>query len=394
MNVSTADGPHDVATPRATGQRRGVASVCAWLRSHGLGERTLKTAVAVTLAWAVGAHVPGGTAHPYFAPLAALLSLQITVAESISGAVQRVVGIVAGVAVALAVSRLVGETAWGIGLLVLLSLVVGANLRLSAQGVAQVGISALLVLFLGGASSLSYAGSRIVDSVVGALIGVGVNALLVPPSQLPAARAAQRALGVAVAQALENLAAAVAAGLTRESALGSVREAHALRVPLTAAQEALTQADTSLKYHLHGGTQQARLVRCQQGVDVLEHAVLQVRELARTMADLVGDTRASAPEPEWLAPSALGSALADLLSGLALAVSAVTDLADEVPGAASARAQALATIAQRRRVVARTARRQAPALTVESWMRLGALLAVADRMRADLAAAGTARAPE
>jgi hypothetical protein len=129
-------------------------------------------------------------------------------------------------------------------------------------------------------------------------------------------------------------------------------------------------------------------------VDVLEHTVLQVRELARTMADLVGDTRASAPEAEWLAPSALGSALADLLSGLAQAVSAVTDVADEVPGAASARAQALATIAQRRRVVERAARRQTPTLTVESWMRLGALLAVADRMRTDLAAAGTERAPE
>ena len=86
--------------------------------------------------------MPGGTAHPYFAPLAALLAVQLTVAESISGAVQRVVGIVAGVAVALAVSRLVGETAWGIGLLVLLALAVGANLRLSAQGVAQVAISA------------------------------------------------------------------------------------------------------------------------------------------------------------------------------------------------------------------------------------------------------------
>jgi hypothetical protein len=129
-------------------------------------------------------------------------------------------------------------------------------------------------------------------------------------------------------------------------------------------------------------------------VDVLERAVLQVRELARTMADLAGDTRASGPEPEWLAPSALGSALADLLSGLARAVSAVMDLADEVPGAASARAQALATIAQRRGVVEQAARRQTPALTVESWMRLGALLAVADRMRADLAASGTARAPE
>ena len=112
------------------------------------------------------------------------------------------------------------------------------------------------------------------------------------------------------------------------------------------------------------------------------------------MADLVGDTCAPAPEPEWLVPSALGSALAELLSGLAPAVSAVTDLADEVPGAASARAQALATIAQRRCVVERAARRQTRALTVESWMRLGALLAVADQMRADLAAVETERSPE
>ena len=112
------------------------------------------------------------------------------------------------------------------------------------------------------------------------------------------------------------------------------------------------------------------------------------------MADLVGDTCAPAPEPERWAPSALGAALAELLSGLAPAVSAVTGLADAVPGAASARAQALATIAQRRCVVERAARRQTPGLTVESWMRLGALLAVADQMRANLAAVETERSPE
>jgi hypothetical protein len=42
VSVSSADGPHDVPARRTTDQRRGVAPVLAWLRSHGLGERTLK----------------------------------------------------------------------------------------------------------------------------------------------------------------------------------------------------------------------------------------------------------------------------------------------------------------------------------------------------------------
>src|SRR5690242_1338576 len=96
-----------------------LKDVYHWLRRRGLGERTLKTALAVTLAWLIGKIVPGGTDHPYFAPLTAIFSMQTT------GAIQRVLGIVSGAAIALTVSSLLGESAWGIGLMVLVALLLG-----------------------------------------------------------------------------------------------------------------------------------------------------------------------------------------------------------------------------------------------------------------------------
>ena len=121
--------------------------------------------------------------------------MQLTVADSITGAAERVAAIVAGVGVALIVTRIMGESTLGIGILVLLSLALGSRLKLGPQAVTQVAVSAMLVLFTGNAHTLSYAGSRIVESVVGAVVGVSINALLVPPSSLPKARAALRALG-------------------------------------------------------------------------------------------------------------------------------------------------------------------------------------------------------
>jgi uncharacterized membrane protein YgaE (UPF0421/DUF939 family) len=363
------------------------------LRLWGLGERTLKTALAASIAWELGTLVPGGTAHPYFAPLAALLSMQITVAESIAGAAQRVAGIVAGVGVAMVVTRVTGASALGIGLLVLLSLVVGTRLRLGPQAVSQVAISALLVMFVGNASSFSYAGSRIVESVVGALVGVAVNALLIPPSTLPQALTAQHDLGDAVVAALRDLAHAVAAGLTREAAARCLAQARALSGPRAAAAAELDRARTSLRYNMLRRGQLAVLTRLAADHETLEHAVIQTRSLARALADALaddtgGDMRVHGEGGKnaraWPALASLDTALAALIGALATAVERFVDATAEPPPDL---ASALAEVARRRRAVDLAVHAEMPKLTPDAWMRVGALLASADRMWTDLSRA-------
>lgn len=365
-----------------------IQQAARWLGRRGLGARVLKTTLAVVLAWEIGARIPSGPEHPYFAPLAALLSFQVTVAESITAAVQRIVGIVAGVTVALLVSRLVGETGWGVGLLVLLALVVGANLRLSPQGVSQVAVSALIVMVVGGSGSIEYAGARILESIVGAVIGVVVNAILIPPSYLPEARAALQAVAQAVADGLTGLSGDLATGLSPTQAAGYLVQARAAGGPLKAAQAALERAATSLKYNPLRRGDQAALDRYQQELARLEHSVLQLRSLARVLADAVD----SPPEAiRWAEPGPLGRALADLLAALAAVVAHFPGDAAVLAGTWASGASARAEFDRCRAVVDRAAQAQQPALTPAGWMHLGALLATVDRLCADLvhpAAAG------
>src|SRR6201989_517761 len=63
------------------------------------------------VAW-VAALAADPRSRPYFAPLAVLLVVQPTVYDSLSRAFQRVAGVVVGVAAALAVSRVLGPSAW------------------------------------------------------------------------------------------------------------------------------------------------------------------------------------------------------------------------------------------------------------------------------------------
>ena len=367
----------NTSAPKADGPSL-AARVEAHLQSWGMGARVLKTTLAVVLAWELGTHLPGGNDHPYFAPLAALLSFQITVAESVTAVIQRILGIVLGVGVALVVSYALGTTAWGIGLLVFLALVLGANLHLSPQGVSQVAVSALIVTFVGNAGSLSYAGARISESIVGAVVGVLINALLVPPTYLPEARAATDQLGTVVAQVLQTLAAALSTGLSHEQAVAALHEARALHGPLTSARAAVERAATSLKYNPLRRAQRVQLTQAQHNLTTIEHAVLQTRSLARVLADSGGDAPDGALD--WTSASRLGNTVGALFAALATVVSQSTAIPDP-----AATAQMLKFSAACRQAVAEAATAMTPPLTPTAWMHLGALLATTDRMQHDLA---------
>ena len=150
-----------------------------------------KVAVGAGIAWAVALAVDPNNG-PYFAPLAVLLIVQPTVYDSLSRAFQRVVGVVLGVAAALAVSHFLTPSGWSIAIIIFAGLLLGWSVRLGPQGVVQVPISALLVFAVGSATP-GYGGRRVVDTLIGSAIAVLV--VLVSPS----APAPERVVSDAVA---------------------------------------------------------------------------------------------------------------------------------------------------------------------------------------------------
>ncbi len=376
----------------------------ARLQRLGLQTQALKSALAAALAWAIGAYVPWGPAQPYLAPLTAVLTVQATIAESMQGAFQRILGVAAGVGIAALASHSVGASPLTIALLVLVGQALGALLGLTLVGTSQVIVSALLVLTVGEAteSGWLYGWGRIAETIVGAGVGIAVNGLVVPPSYLGDASRAWQTLAADLADQIDALASDLTTGLTSEQARAALERARAASSRLDAAMAALDQAERSLRFNYFGRAQRRAVARYRRAVETLEHAAIQLRGISRVLADLLRSSGAdpfysrTAAVSHWLAADALGGPLGRRLeaAGNVLAVFASTIDGDASAAADTdvALAHARAAALQTRQAVLDAARAQVPILEPNVLIALGAILADLDRMVNDLARAAIDRA--
>ena len=105
---------------------------------------------------------------PLVAALTALLVVQATASSTLFSGVERVLSVVAGVALAMGFVSVVGLTWWSLGILVAASIIVGQLLRLGPNLI-EVPISAMLVLGVGYAAGAEATGmSRVVETLIGA----------------------------------------------------------------------------------------------------------------------------------------------------------------------------------------------------------------------------------
>ncbi len=168
----------------------------------GVSLQLTKTALAAGLSWWL-AEALFSRARPYFAPLAAILTIQVTVAKSVSLGGQRILGVAGGIVVSFAVAHWLGVSAGSVAIVVLTAMGLAAVLGLGPTAVTQSAITGLLVMALG--TKASYAAARLVDTVLGALVAVLVNALLIPPDSTPAAVNAVSGLSTLLGQRLTDL---------------------------------------------------------------------------------------------------------------------------------------------------------------------------------------------
>jgi uncharacterized membrane protein YgaE (UPF0421/DUF939 family) len=347
------------------------------LRTWGFGEQAFKAALAAGIAWVVGGLVPGAPPAPYLAPLTAMLSVQLTIAESVTGAIHRTGGAIIGVIVALIAGNLIGVNALTVTVLVVVAEAVAARLKLNAIGTSQVMVTALLVLTIGGSTSLAYGWSRVAETMVGAVVGVAVNALLVPPSYLGTARSLTLSLVTSLADELEALAAALqrpTTGLTFEVADERLERARVVARQFEDTLAALSRAEESLRFNMRAVRQRDQLEQFQSKVQTLEHTAIQVRSLSRTLYDaiLAGDTA-------WLAPDALGGALGDLVRAAAAVLAAF--------GSGHDLAQARSEFTRARARFAQRAQTNTALLVPRGWEQVGGALAILERLVDDLSGA-------
>lgn len=159
-----------------------AAQVAKW-RQEPVIVQTVRSAAAATVAYVVALQFSPEVA-PLTAPLTALLVVQVTLYSTLTTGVRRVNSVVAGVLLAIAFSAIVGLTWWSLGLLILASLAVGHLVRVS-EFVPEVAISAMLVLGVTRVGDTAWA--RVLETVIGAVVGLGCNLLFSPPVWVGAA---------------------------------------------------------------------------------------------------------------------------------------------------------------------------------------------------------------
>ncbi len=129
--------------------------------------------------------------------LTALLVTQTSARSSLRMGVVRVGAVLTGVLVAIGVSTWVGLTWWSLAMVIALSLILAAVLRLGEQAL-ETPISAMLILAVGGQGI--GAEIRVLTTLIGAGVGMSFNLLL--PPRLPIDTAVRQVRDVARLEAL------------------------------------------------------------------------------------------------------------------------------------------------------------------------------------------------
>jgi hypothetical protein len=268
--------------------------------------------------------------RPLLAPLTALLVVQVTVVQTFGDTLRRIASVVAGVAVAILFSARFGTSALTLGFLIGASILVGQALRLGPH-LLEVPISAMLVL---GVNPETAANSRVIETVIGAGIGLLVNILFPPAVRLRSASAAVEQYAADLASQLERVADELEHGVAAHQADGWLDQARELSNAVDHVDRRLTEAEQSRRLNPRAVGRPDLGPDVRSGLDALEHSAVVLRALYRSIAEQVRR------QPEGQQPYAdeIRGIFAELLRDLARAlrsygalISAEADAANGAP---------------------------------------------------------------
>jgi hypothetical protein len=357
----------------------GVAQARKW-RQEPVVVQSVRSAAAATIAYVVALRLSPGAA-PLTAPLTALLVVQVTLYSTLTTGVRRVNSVVAGVVLAIGFSVLVGLTWWSLALLILASLAVGHLVRVS-EFVPEVAISAMLVLGVTRVGDTAWA--RVLETFIGAVVGLGCNLLFAPPVWVGVAGESIEGLARRMRQLMLLLGeeaggrAPVVADATER-----LHEARRLDHDIVEVDAALKQAEDSLRLNPRVREGLLHRVVLRTGLDTLEICTVVLRVLARTLTDLAKER-----DPQPLFERETGAALERLLGEVAdavvsFAVLVTTDVSRSAESAEARLASELAAATATRDKLAQLLLDEVQR-DVRSWQLHGAVLTEVTRILDEL----------
>jgi uncharacterized membrane protein YgaE (UPF0421/DUF939 family) len=234
-------------------------------------------AVAAAVAWIVAKDVLGHD-RPFFAPIAAVICLGVTLGQRLRRLAELLAGVGVGIGVGDVLVPHIGSGPWQIALIVALAMGVAVFLDKGPIIAIQAGSSAVLVATLLPASGTGGL-DRMIDALVGGTVGIVAIALLPADPAAIAHRHASAVLG-ALAEALEGIGEAVRrSDLDRavsvlEDARGTQAVVERLREALETGREIATISPLRRRWR-------RRLLGYEKASAPIDHAIRNARVLVR-----------------------------------------------------------------------------------------------------------------
>lgn len=240
-----------------------------------------KTFIAIALSWVVSMFALQ-VDMPIFAAIAALLIVAPNLNQTASKGIERTLGVIAGVIIATVFGGIFGHNAIAAIAAIAVALLIGWAGRLSLGMLNQMAISGMIVIVMGG-GSVEFALDRIIETIIGAIIGFLVNMLIVAPVHVEPARQRVADLGAELAASLGRLADALEVPQSPGDLQGLILEARLLRNMVEVSRKAIEEARESLALNPRGR-------RNREQLDEMD-ALLETK-LQSIVTEVIGMTRA------------------------------------------------------------------------------------------------------
>jgi hypothetical protein len=261
----------------------------------------LKAAVATVLAWQLAVHLLD-SATPFYAPMAALLVVDRTMVRSLWASARRVAAVVVGMSIAWLVGSLVGVTWWSMVVVIFVALLIGRSQLLGDHGI-QVPTMVLLSLITVNGTDTEFTYLTIVETVLGGVVGVAVNAVVLAPMHLDEPRDALRDLTSRLQDVVGEIAVGLREGWDAQQARRWYQHATDLHDRVPEVLRAVETGRESTRWNWRHRLRPARIDwdGYVSTVEAVRRAQWQVAGIARTLVDAADDgDRHPSPTEGWL----------------------------------------------------------------------------------------------
>lgn len=272
----------------------------------GGGLLMLKAAVATVLAWQLAVHVLDSD-NPFYAPLSALLVVDRTIVRSFVASAKRVAAVVLGMTVAWVVGSQVGVTWWSMVPVMLVATLIGRWKALGEHAI-QVPTMVLLSLLTVQGTDTEFTFLTIVETALGGLVGLVVNAVVLAPMHLTWPRRELRGLTDRLRALLTDMATGLREGWDVERARAWYDEATLIGRRAPEVLDIVETGRESTRWNLRHRLRPAQIDwdGYRYTVETVERTEWEVAGIARTLVDAAeGAAWNPRPDDDWLACYAL-----------------------------------------------------------------------------------------